>query len=580
MAESNLDEQSLWRDRNKILVAGLPMNADDAALAAKFESFGAMFQAKVVLDNNTRKSRGFGFVTFQTYESALDAVRGLDQSKWDKRVLNVRFLTPKTGSSGAPTKAAAPVLRVIEPRPEGCTTVFVGNMPYEITEDLLKKVMGVCGEIKAIRFAEDITTKEFRGFGYVQFFEGDACEKAVQTLHGAVVMGRPLKVDYGARDAPQVTEAKEALQKKLKKGICHKFQHGLCDRGDSCKFAHVEPVTSTTIDLGNYPTTSTKALNNVPDDAPVCMAFQNGKCKRGDQCNYRHIPGANGVVAPQVVADERRRHVVADVDEESSDDDDDDTPVCLAFQKGKCKRGDLCKYRHKSASSDTSRASRPAPVVVAAVRQQPLPPPVRQVAVPSHQPTSIPVVRATSSFNTPSSTAVDDSSIPICQSFQKGTCKRGNQCKYRHEAASATTATSQSRHVDEPSTPANATDENLVCQRFLLKGKCKRGDMCKYVHKGGETASGRDDEEAVAPPPQRRARDPEVARDDHDEASSVPICQSFQKGTCKRGNKCKFRHVAPKEQCQRYLQGKCTKGSQCAFSHDDAEEPPAKKPKY
>ncbi|KAF0715531.1 hypothetical protein AaE_011314, partial [Aphanomyces astaci] len=202
MAESNLDEQSLWRDRNKILVAGLPMNADDAALAAKFESFGAMFQAKVVLDNNTRKSRGFGFVTFQTYESALDAVRGLDQSKWDKRVLNVRFLTPKSGtlpqhlephfsylfpfpswstananailnvvgsSGGAPTKAAAPVLRVIEPRPEGCTTVFVGNMPYEITEDLLKKVMGVCGEIKAIRFAEDITTKEFRGFGYVQF---------------------------------------------------------------------------------------------------------------------------------------------------------------------------------------------------------------------------------------------------------------------------------------------------------------------------------------------------------------------------------------------------------------------------
>ncbi|RHY25558.1 hypothetical protein DYB32_008237 [Aphanomyces invadans] len=519
MAEQAYDEQSLWRDRNKVLVAGLPMAADDAALAAKFEPFGPMFQAKVVLDNNTGKSRGFGFVTFQTYESALDAVRGMDQSV-------------------------------------GCTTVFVGNMPYEITEDLLRKVMSVCGEIKAIRFAEDITTKEFRGFGYVQFFEGEACEKAVQTLHGAVVMGRPLKVDYGARDAPQVTEAKEVLQKKLKKGICHKFQQGLCDRGDACKFAHVESIAPTTIDLAAIGATthSTKALNNVPVDAPVCMAFQNGKCKRGNQCNYRHMPSGAGATAsaPQG-ADEP-------ISDDLDDDDDDDSPICLAFQKGKCKRGELCKYRHKAPHDTTPKSRLVRPAASAAVGA----PVVDSMA--SFQ-AAIPVVRSTglsstatqTKHNSPAipSTSVD-TSIPICQSYLKGMCKRGGKCKYRHDTAGASTQPNDSIEADE----------QIVCPRFLRKGKCKRGDMCKYVHTSEPNA--RAETTPMAHP---------VEQEDTD--SLTPTCLSFQKGACKRGDKCKFRHVTPVEPCQRFLQGKCTKGSLCAFSHGSVEDaPPAKKAKY
>ncbi|KAF0694237.1 Aste57867_14873 [Aphanomyces stellatus] len=518
MAEPSYDEQSLWRDRNKIMVAGLPLDADDAALAAKFESYGSMFQAKVVYDNKTQRSRGFGFVTFQTYESALDAVRAMDQSKWDKRVLNVRFLTPKGGKNAA-AAAAVPILRPVEPRPEGCTTVFVGNMPYEITEDVLRKVMSVCGDIKAIRFAEDIKTKEFRGFGYVQFFEGDACEKAVQTLHGSVVMGRPLKVDYGARDAPQVAEAKEALQKKLKKGICHKFQQGLCDRGDACKFAHVESHTPAVVDLNNAP------LNNVPSDAPVCMAFQKGTCKRGDACNYRHI----GAAAAVEVA----------VEEVEASESDDETPVCLAFQKGKCKRGDQCKYKHKAPKAPK------APVVVAA--------PTASI--------SIPVLRAARQNVVVQEESVeeDDDETPMCQSFQKGKCKRGDNCKFRHVDPNAAPVRRAVRAVPAPTPVAVAVprpaaaanvkadaEVTVVCQSFQTKGKCKRGDMCKYAHEGVAATT----------------HEAQEADDD------APVCQSFQKGTCKRGDKCKFRHVAAQDVCQRFLQGKCAKGATCKFAHD------------
>lgn len=73
-------DSELWRDRNKVFVAGLPLHADDAALYEKFRPFGEMHQSKVVLDSKTGRSRGFGFVTFCEYVHALDAVEKLDQS--------------------------------------------------------------------------------------------------------------------------------------------------------------------------------------------------------------------------------------------------------------------------------------------------------------------------------------------------------------------------------------------------------------------------------------------------------------------------------------------------------------------
>ncbi|OQR86862.1 hypothetical protein THRCLA_10509 [Thraustotheca clavata] len=474
-----VDENALWRDRNKIFVAGLPLDADDKMLAAKFESFGEMFQAKVVYDAKTQRSRGFGFVTFCSYESALDAVRAMNQKKWDKRVLNVRFLTPKNGAP-APSAPAQPLIRTIEARPEGCTTIFVGNMPYEITDEILRKVFDVCGEIKAIRFAEDITTKEFRGFGYVQFYEGQAAETAVKTLHGTVVMGRPLKVDYGARDAPEVSEMKEALQKKLKKGICHKFQQGLCDRGDACKFAHVESVdpkqaTGIPVVKSSKPT-GPRCINNVPEDAPVCMSFTRGACKRGDKCNFRHIVGENAeATAPTETAPTPSFVVVNNAP--------DDAPVCMSYRKGKCKRGDKCNFRHIDGDLPEENEDTPIPSA----------------------PVAAPEVQVKEEVEEDD----EDDDTPICKSFQQGKCKRGAQCKYRHVGAPPTRT--------PPSTSGLA-----ICQKFM-KGQCTKGASCRFAHPG--------ESQAVAD-----------AKTEYQKRFQS-VCYNWQNsGTCARGSNCPFEH--------------------------------------
>ncbi|KAG7378870.1 hypothetical protein PHYPSEUDO_009430 [Phytophthora pseudosyringae] len=475
----------LWRDRNKVFVAGLPLQVDDDALYEKFKPFGEMHQSKVVYDQKTGRSRGFGFVTFCDYSNALDAVDQVNQTKWEKRTLNVRFLQPKNGASAGGNGAAAIAKRptkAIGPRPEGCTTVYVGNLAYDITEEVLRKVFDKCGSIRAVRFAEHIQTKEFRGFGYVQFHEEGPCEAAIK-YDGMVVMGRPMNIDYGARDEGYA-QAREELQKKLKKGVCHKFQQGQCTRGDDCKFAHVmqdqdaeelvqpadRPVNGVatpgaSLGAATEPevTEPVAEQTQATSDAPVCINFQKGKCKRGAACKFRHLhgdengeeaaPGDSGDVEMEAEAEE-------EVPEEEETHADEGAPVCQNFQKGKCKRGAACRFRHVAAPAggyqEPEEEGWKAPVRVAL--------PVAAVA-----------------------------EVAVCRNFQRGTCMRGASCRFAHtgQAPQAAPVTA----VEEVSVYQKRFQS--VCYNWQRSGTCARGDNCPFQHDGGPTAPQSEQTEGV-----------------------------------------------------------------------------------
>jgi RNA recognition motif-containing protein len=52
----------------KLFVGGLSWNTTEGGLTAAFEKFGELREVKVVLDRDTGRSRGFGFVTFTSDE--------------------------------------------------------------------------------------------------------------------------------------------------------------------------------------------------------------------------------------------------------------------------------------------------------------------------------------------------------------------------------------------------------------------------------------------------------------------------------------------------------------------------------
>jgi cold-inducible RNA-binding protein len=73
----------------KLFVGGLSWGTTDLELREAFERFGAVAEAKVILDRDTGRSRGFGFVTFDDDSAADSAVASMDGTELDGRTVRV-----------------------------------------------------------------------------------------------------------------------------------------------------------------------------------------------------------------------------------------------------------------------------------------------------------------------------------------------------------------------------------------------------------------------------------------------------------------------------------------------------------
>lgn len=81
----------------KLFVAGLPYDLDDAELEEIFEKFGKVVSAKVALDKETGKSRGFGFVDMPDRTEAKDAMDSLNEISLGKKPLVIKEAEERSG---------------------------------------------------------------------------------------------------------------------------------------------------------------------------------------------------------------------------------------------------------------------------------------------------------------------------------------------------------------------------------------------------------------------------------------------------------------------------------------------------
>jgi RNA recognition motif-containing protein len=82
-----------------LFVAGLPYDLDDAELNEIFEKFGPVKSAKVVMDRETGKSKGFGFVEMVEDADGRDAIEHLNDISLGKKPLVVKQAEDR-GSGG------------------------------------------------------------------------------------------------------------------------------------------------------------------------------------------------------------------------------------------------------------------------------------------------------------------------------------------------------------------------------------------------------------------------------------------------------------------------------------------------
>jgi cold-inducible RNA-binding protein len=83
-----------------IYVGNLPWSCNDDDLRELFTPFGEVASARVVLDRETGRSRGFGFVQMPSGDEAAKAIQGLDGQDLNGRPLRVNESQPKPRDGG------------------------------------------------------------------------------------------------------------------------------------------------------------------------------------------------------------------------------------------------------------------------------------------------------------------------------------------------------------------------------------------------------------------------------------------------------------------------------------------------
>lgn len=85
---------------HKLFVGGLPYATTDDQLRELFEAIGPVDSAQVIVDRETNRSKGFGFVTMVSDDDAQKAISELDGKDYEGRRLAVNEARPKEPRSG------------------------------------------------------------------------------------------------------------------------------------------------------------------------------------------------------------------------------------------------------------------------------------------------------------------------------------------------------------------------------------------------------------------------------------------------------------------------------------------------
>lgn len=81
-------------DKNKLFVGGLPWSINNDSLKELFAQYGEITEAIVIIDRDSGRSKGFGFVTFAKEEDAQKALE-MDGKQVEDRTIVVNIAKPR-----------------------------------------------------------------------------------------------------------------------------------------------------------------------------------------------------------------------------------------------------------------------------------------------------------------------------------------------------------------------------------------------------------------------------------------------------------------------------------------------------
>jgi len=148
-----------------IFVKNLDRNIDNKALYDTFSLFGNILSCKVACDPSG-KSRGYGFVHYETEEAAKQAIERVNGMQIGDKTVEVHRFMKRDARDPAPTTY---------------TNIYVKNLPDDFDEEKLKTMFGDFGTITSSAILEDRLNRKFC---FINYETTEAAQKAVADLNG------------------------------------------------------------------------------------------------------------------------------------------------------------------------------------------------------------------------------------------------------------------------------------------------------------------------------------------------------------------------------------------------------------
>jgi nucleolin len=205
---SDRDDRSFSPDL-KLFVGNLPFNVDSTVLAGLFARAGNVEMVEVIYDKITGRSRGFGFVTMSTVEEVEAAAEQFNGYEMEGRQLRVNSGPPPPKEDSPYNRRGAGESSFGRGGGGGgggrsfdnSNRVYVGNLAWSVDNMSLENLFSEQGKVVEAKVVYDRDTGRSRGFGFVTYASADEVNRAIDSLNGADLDGRQLRVSVA--EAPQ-----------------------------------------------------------------------------------------------------------------------------------------------------------------------------------------------------------------------------------------------------------------------------------------------------------------------------------------------------------------------------------------
>uniref|UniRef100_A0A7N8XHT7 RNA-binding protein Musashi homolog 1-like n=1 Tax=Mastacembelus armatus TaxID=205130 RepID=A0A7N8XHT7_9TELE len=158
------DLQLVFLSFSKMFIGGLSWQTTQEGLKEYFGKFGEVKECMVMRDPVTKRSRGFGFVTYAE-QAGVEKVLAQNRHELDSKTIDPKVAFPRRAQPKLVTRTKK---------------IFVGGLSVNTTIEDVKQYFDQFGKVDDAMLMFDKTTNRHRGFGFVTFENEDVVEKVCE----------------------------------------------------------------------------------------------------------------------------------------------------------------------------------------------------------------------------------------------------------------------------------------------------------------------------------------------------------------------------------------------------------------